>query len=134
MTMRALALLALPALPGAAWAEGARLELDCAVVTACDATGACTPGDGTARFTVEPEAIDAEGAGLYTLWVDDGDGHAAQGASRIGPFLWQPDGARRMQLALTGDASALWIRQTIAAGAGSPSAAEIDLMTCEVTF
>jgi len=132
--MRILPLLLTLALPGAAIAEGARLDLACTFVTACDAAGQCGEGTGPARFVVEPEAIDEDGLGLYTLWVDDGPGHTARGASRTGPFAWEPGDSTRMQLALTGERSALWIRQTIGTGGETPSGAEIDLMTCEVTF
>jgi hypothetical protein len=122
------------ALPGAAWAEGARLELDCTVAATCDATGACAASDDHVRFMVEPEAIDAEEVGLYTLWVDDAEGRTARGASRTGPFLWQAGDGLRMQLALTGDASAIWIRQPLGTGTDMASGPEIDLLTCEVTF
>lgn len=134
MTMRFTTFLLAAALPGAAAAEGARLELDCTFVTACEATGPCAPGDGPARFVVEPEAIEDDGTGLYTLWVDDGEGLTATGASRTGPFAWTPQDDVRMQLALTGESSALWIRQTLDTGGETPAGAEIDLMTCEVTF
>lgn len=134
MSMRLTTFLLAAALPGAVLAEGARLELDCTFVTACDEAGQCAPGDGPARFVVEPEAIDDDGTGLYTLWVDDGEGHTATGAARTGPFAWAPGEDVRMQLALTGETSALWIRQTLGAGGETPAGAEIDLMTCEVTF
>lgn len=128
--MRALPLLLLP-LAGVAHAEGARLVLDCQVVTACDAAGACAPAEDAIRFTVEPESIDDEGIGLFSIWIDDAaEAHLARGLSRTGPFLWSADDSTRETLVLTGETTALHTRQNL----GGTPPARIDLLTCEVTF
>ncbi|OWU84890.1 hypothetical protein ATO6_11290 [Oceanicola sp. 22II-s10i] len=133
--MRALSGYALPllcALPLGAAAEGARLELACSVTATCAADGTCAQADAesgaTLRFVVEPEALDPQGRGDYSVWVDDGAAQAASGLSRTGPFLWSPEEGQLMTLALTGETTALLIRQTVG------GTTDTDFLTCEVTF
>ncbi|WP_375690701.1 hypothetical protein [Pseudooceanicola sp. LIPI14-2-Ac024] len=132
--MKGAAFLLLLGLPQAGLAEGARLDLDCRTVTRCNAAGACAPATGTTRFAIEPETLDQDGMGLFTLWQDDDAAQLAQGASRLGPFLWEPVAGTRTSLALSGEGSAVLIRQSAGTTAGPDTGAEIDLMTCEVTF
>ena len=121
-------------LPGILPAEGARLRLDCETVTRCAEGGACeAAGDGV-TFTVAPQATDADGAGRYTVIVDGGQAQAAEGLARLGPFSWSSEAGTRDSLTVTGEASALWLRQVIDDGSGAPPRARIDILQCEVTL
>ncbi len=125
---------ALAALASSAAAEGAHLRLDCTVTTACSEAGVCQPGDGPARYDIAPEAIDGEGAGSYRIATDASEPVPAQGLSRTGPFLWSTGSGTRAILTLTGEATALLVRQVTESGTGAPPSAEIDMMNCEVAY
>ncbi|MWB77473.1 hypothetical protein GLS40_05500 [Pseudooceanicola sp. 216_PA32_1] len=120
-------------LAGGAAAEGARLMLDCAFVTSCLGGGACEAAEGAVRFAIAPMETDAEGAGDYTVIVDRGQAMPARALSRIGPFSWSPGPGRLHALSLTGEDSALWLRQITDSGTGAPPSAEIEILHCEVT-
>ncbi len=125
---RAAVLLAWIGITGPVLSEGARFDLLCETVTRCDPRGACSGHAGTMHFVLEPEGVDGDGVGFYTMWIGDGPALSARGMSRTGPFAWAPPEGGHMVLSLTGEASAIWTRRS-AQGAG-----HIDIMTCEVTF
>ncbi|MEI4487138.1 hypothetical protein V8J36_13150 [Frigidibacter sp. MR17.14] len=129
--MRLFLTLAALALPLPAAAEGARIVLDCTTQTRCDPQGGCASATGSARFTLAPVTTDAGGAGSYSLSLGDGAALEAKAPSRTGPWVWLQGGEVLMTLALSGETSAVWIRQSLAGGGSAP--ATIDLMTCEVT-
>lgn len=116
-----------------ALAEGARIEIACDFVTACDAAGACAGGQGPVEFTLSPQETGPDGGGSYSVSVDGAAAIAAQGLSFAGPFLWSPSADTRQVLVLTTETTGLWIRQVTGAGTDTPPSAEIDLMSCEVT-
>ena len=125
--------LALAACPAPMIAEGARMTLSCEVQTVCTQDGACKAAQSAREITVSPGKIDAAGVGTYSVSVDGKD-NAANGLSRPGPFRWQIGSYQIQTLTLTGESTALMIRQdTTPNGVVAPSAA-IDFLTCEVTF
>ena len=119
---------------GTAQAEGARMQMDCTYATACSANGDCVTGIGPIAFSISPKEIDAEGRGTYEVSAGNAEPEIAQGLSQTGPFLWMPSSGQRMVLTLTGDTTALWVRQILPGGTETAPSTEIDLMTCEVTF
>ncbi|QDC09711.1 hypothetical protein FHY55_10845 [Oceanicola sp. D3] len=130
--IRALALFTL-ALPTTALAEGARLTLTCEVQRSCNEAGACDPFGGTQVFTLAPTATDANGTGDWTVALNDGEATPARGLAHTGPWVWQPGDGHLHTLSLTGEASALRIRQWLPTERYPETYAEIDIMTCEVT-
>lgn len=126
-------ILALAACPAPMMAEGARMTLSCEVQTVCTQDGACKAAQDGREITVTPNNIDASGLGTYGV-VIDGKGNEARGLSRTGPFLWQIGSYQIQTLTLTGETTALMIRQdTTPNGVVAPNAA-VDFLTCEVTF
>jgi len=128
--MRPWACIALSILPCPALAEGARLALDCGIVSVCDIDGICEEAEGDVRIAVEPEDIGDDGLGLYTLWLGDGDAVQARGLSRTGPFAWSmtdDDAPVAATLLLTGETSAVWLRR------GADGTA-VDFLTCEIVY
>ena len=111
-------------------AEGARLSLTCSVVTACDTGGQCASGEGPADFIISPNKIDEAGTGTYAVTENDGTPVLSQGLSQLGPFVWKPTEDTRMTLTVTGEDTAVLIRQ----GTGPDPWAETGLMTCGVSF
>ena len=145
--MRAAVILMAALLPLPALAEGARIELTCDTRAACDAAGQCDaqgdvgensvgdpapsgPASGDLRLVIEPEDTDPDGIGLYSMWVGDGPALGAAGAGRLGPYLWMDDDGTRSTLALTGEDSAILIRQ----GAGGADPARVDFLHCTVIY
>ena len=121
--------------PLSATAEGARLVLQCDFVTACSQSGDCGPGKGPAGFVLEPADVDPGGKGSYTLRLDDGDAAIpTEGLSQVGPFVWSMGEGTRTTLVLTGEASAILVRQITDTGTNAPPSAEIDIMNCEITL
>ncbi|WP_163850161.1 hypothetical protein [Pseudooceanicola aestuarii] len=114
-------------------AEGARLLAECRITTTCAETGACRPGFGAPVFEIAPQDTDATGAGRYTLQLDDGAKVTAQGLSLTGPFVWSPDTGHRDSLSLTGEGTALWLRQTLPGPDDVETNADIHFLTCQIT-
>lgn len=120
--------------PAASRAEGARLLLDCGFQQTCTETGQCSPYGGSQQFTLAPVATDAQGTGDWTIASNDAAPAPARGLSRTGPWVWQPEGDNHLHtLALTGEASAIWIRQWLPTQTYPETYAEMDIMLCEVT-
>jgi hypothetical protein len=95
-------------LAGATWGEGAVKTLDCAVARVCDAGGRCETGTGRVSFRMEPEELEAGGAGRYTLSY--GDTRAEMEAmSDAGPFFWSV-GRERDALLASSETEFLWHR------------------------
>ncbi|EAQ03453.1 hypothetical protein OB2597_02497 [Pseudooceanicola batsensis HTCC2597] len=112
-------------------AEGARLDLVCQTKTICSHDGRCAERTAPRLFSLEPQDIDADGLGAYTVSHDAGVETEAQGLTRLGPFLWLNDDGLRMTLTLTTEHTAVLVRQV--PNDQRPSA-EIDILECEVTF
>ncbi|SDG26950.1 hypothetical protein [Alloyangia pacifica] len=127
-----LATAALSGLCSGALAEGARLNLDCSLVTVCSEAGICAAGEGPVAFTLAPLETDAAGAGDYEVSVDGAEALPAAALGFAGPFLWQPSEGTRMALSLTSETTALWTRQTTRSGTDAPPSAEIDFLTCRI--
>ena len=110
-----------------AFAEGARLTLDCTVTRFCTAPTVCEPVDAPVTLVFAPEATDATGAGDYVLSMN-GLAHAAQGQSAIGPFVWE-DGTETLTLTLLSETEA-----TVAAvRRDDPAATSLTELDCAVT-
>jgi hypothetical protein len=120
------ATLALCLAAGAAHAEGAARVFDCTVLHDCDGAGLCTDAGESVRFRLEPQALAADGSGLFTL--DAGSGPvAARGLGDAGPWVWDTAGGGRDTLVLLDEAHALWARH------GADATASVRFLTCEVT-
>ncbi|SMY07399.1 hypothetical protein [Flavimaricola marinus] len=126
--LAAIALLLL--LAGHAAAEGARLELSCALMQSCAPEGICETAPGTpADFTIAPEGVDANGMGRYVVATDGTDAQAA-GLSPVGPFAWTDADGARLSLVLTSERTALLTQQP----ADAATAPFVDFLICEITL
>lgn len=96
-----------------AWAEGAVKLLECDVVRICDALGACQASSGEVSFRMEPQEIQASGAGDYTISFA-GTQAPMRAASEAGPFLWT-NGSERHALLASSETEWLWHELEIAA-------------------
>lgn len=88
------------------FAEGAVRTFDCSLQLQCDADGECTPETGKVTFQLEPQLLDAQGAGSYRLVYEDED-VAMQAVSDAGPFTWTLAGVRHTLLVNAAD-GLLW--------------------------
>ncbi|MFY0632801.1 MAG: hypothetical protein JXQ91_03250 [Vannielia sp.] len=119
--------------PAALAAEGAQLSLACELHRSCNEAGACDAFGGTQQFTLAPVSTDTNGTGDWTVAQDGGEALPARGLAHTGPWVWQPGDGHLHTLSLTGEASALRIRQWLPTERYPVTYAEIDIMTCEVT-
>jgi hypothetical protein len=119
-------------MPYHAFAEGARMVLDCAVTTRCDAEARCAPVDESWRMEIAPVETMEDGIGTYGVsW--QGKNLLASGESRLGPFLWKQDMVQPRSLTLTSDTTALMVQQNIKSDPQDPDT-KIDFLDCKVTF
>jgi hypothetical protein len=98
----------LASLPGAALAEGAVRVLNCTLVRACDAAGACKPESMQLTFRMEPIETRPDGSGRYSLRYGD-DRAEMQAMSFAGPFLWVLP-MERDSLLVSSETQFLWHR------------------------
>lgn len=131
LPLLSLAATGLAALP--AWSEGARMMLDCTAVTSCTQTGTCTEASRPYPITIAPQDIDVDGSGSYAITIGEAS-HDAKGFARTGPFHWQVGEFGLHTLTLTGEATALMIRQDTTPNGTVAPRADIDFLQCEVTF
>ncbi|WP_373356960.1 hypothetical protein [Pseudoroseicyclus sp. CXY001] len=122
--MRYAALLIL-CLGSAAQAEGARQVFDCTITQRCGASGACGSGRDPVVFTLDPEEVDADGAGSYRIGWDEAAAPMQAGSS-LGPFTWA-EGDRRHTLLFSSETNMLWHDLDLSRGEAS-----VAFLTCEV--
>jgi hypothetical protein len=124
VAMAALAL-GLASLPGAVLAEGAVRVLNCTLVRACDAAGACKPESMQVTFRMEPIETRPDGSGRYTLRYGEQQADM-QAMSFAGPFLWTLP-TERDSLLVSSETQFLWHRLVV-----EPApVATIHFLTCE---
>ncbi|SIN91385.1 hypothetical protein [Vannielia litorea] len=135
MTLRAAATLALASLapPAPALAEGARLDLACTYLKSCDQAGACSGFSGPVTLSLAPVTIDPSGTGDWRFSPEGATALPARGLSHTGPWTWQPGDGHLHTFVLTGEDSALWIRQWLPTERYPETYAEIDILTCEIS-
>jgi hypothetical protein len=124
VAMAALAL-GLASLPGAVLAEGAVRVLNCTLVRACDAAGACKPESMQVTFRMEPIETRPDGSGRYTLRYGEQQADM-QAMSFAGPFLWTLP-TERDSLLVSSETQFLWHQLVV-----EPApVATIHFLTCE---
>ena len=84
--------------PLVANAEGAVRVFDCRVTDVCDADAKCATANDTVVFRMEPQTVDAQGAGRYTLRYND-FAVDMEALSDAGPFHWRQASSRDTLLA-----------------------------------
>ena len=92
-------------------AEGAVRTFNCTLDRVCDAAGQCEPESGDVTFRMEPQQLDANGAGTYQLSYDD-NSVAMQASSDAGPFIWSLDNQQHTLL-INSATRMLWHRLTL---------------------
>jgi hypothetical protein len=93
-------------LPGVVRPEGATKLLDCMVARVCDASGNCEAASGQMVFRMDPIAIEAGGAGRYTLSYGEIEVES-EAMSDLGPFFWTV-GRQRHALIISAETQWLW--------------------------
>lgn len=128
--MRVLTIL-LILLPFPALAEGARMMLDCSVVTRCVADADCAPVSEDIYMEISPRETAEDGSGTYVVsWRHVTS--IARGESRTGPFFWTQGEGRPHSLTLTSETTAVMIQQNFNIDPQGP-VATIDILECKVT-